>query len=123
MRNHSLTQNLVTPVTQFQAGEIWLESASGMQQLEAGGPKGVLLRLFVDNAPCHVTFPPRTKHATLPWSGARALIVAYHIQDPDLLCRIWGSAADATSGDCVSVACCSGSSVQWLLNVPPLEAQ
>ena len=62
------------PLSQFTAGELWLEHPQGDTRLDS--LRGRLLPIA---APC-VSFDPRTRHATMPWSGTRVVLIAFHIR-------------------------------------------
>ena len=74
MFNHCDSRNMAMPLSRFIGGELFVESPDGLTQLSPDGPRGHTLDL---SAP--TSFPPRALHASLPWWGARLLLLAYHI--------------------------------------------
>ena len=67
--------NLVLPCSDYGQGHLWLEAPKGDISISPSGPHGTLL---TTHRPC--TFHPRTLHATMPWSGDRLILVAFHIR-------------------------------------------
>ena len=72
--------NLVLPCSNFDQGELWQEAPQGEISLSPNGPRGTLL---ATTRPC--LFHPRQLHATMPWSGDRLILVAFHIRQADRL--------------------------------------
>ena len=72
--NHASTDNLCLPCSVFQGGELFIEAADGATCLSIDGPRGHII-----SAQTATAFHPFSLHATLPWTGNRLLIIAYHI--------------------------------------------
>ena len=72
--NHRESMNLAMPVSRFTGGEVFVEDPAGRSRLSADGPAGHILDLQFP-----VTFSPRSLHATLPWTGSRLILIAFHI--------------------------------------------
>ena len=73
-RNLRGSCNLSLPCSSFTGGQIFIEDETGLNRLSADGPCGHLI-----SAQEAVQFEPHRVHATLPWSGTRLLLLAYHI--------------------------------------------
>ena len=72
--------NLLIPISDFEGGGIWLEGPGSDVQILNGTP------LTGQNLPVHpcLQFPAYDKHhCTLPWKGARLVLVAYSVD------RLW----------------------------------
>ena len=81
--NRPGSANLLFPLTLFEGGELWLQSAEGRSQMS--GFKGDVLPLFQDEVPLCQFFDPRKLHCTLPWSGDRTVVAAYTIRGAERL--------------------------------------
>ena len=77
--NHLQSENMVIPLSQFDRGHIWCESGCG--DVVVNGVKGTLLEV---SRP-YFTFQPKRLHCTMPWSGTRLVLVAYHIRSSHAL--------------------------------------
>ena len=72
--NHLDSRNLVMPLSRFVSGGLFAASADGRTSLCANGQSGHIIDLFTP-----VSLSPRALHASMPWSGTRLLLIAYHI--------------------------------------------
>ena len=68
------SKNLLLPASTFSGGEVFVEHEEGRHQLQPNGAPGHIL-----SANEALSFSPRRTHATLPWSGTRLVLIAYHI--------------------------------------------
>ena len=73
-RNLKDSCNFALPCSAFRGGQIFLEDVEGLTSLTESGPVGHVLSMNEATA-----FSPHQRHATLPWSGQRLLLLAYHI--------------------------------------------
>ena len=77
--NHPHSVNMVVPLSRFGQGQLWIESGGG--DVLVNGFQGRLLEI---ERP-YVTFSPKLLHSTMPWTGTRLVMVAYHIRAAHLL--------------------------------------
>ena len=78
--NDGASRNLILPCSSFTQGSLWLEDSEGEVMISAAGPRG---QLWNTRRPC--MFYPRTRHATMPWTGDRLILVAFHVRNADRL--------------------------------------
>ena len=83
--NHSFVPNYIIPLSCFQAGELWLEHEQG--EVELDERRGRLLPIQLP----FVTFSPKIRHGTMPWTGDRLVLIAFHIR------QAWRLSSDATT--------------------------
>ena len=79
--NRQGSANLLFPLTFFEGGELWLQSADGRSQMS--DLKGDVLPLF--QSPLCQFFDPHQLHCTLPWSGDRTVVAAYTVRGAERL--------------------------------------
>ena len=79
--NEKGSRSLVIPITRFDQGQLWYESAGGEHEILSKGKtlRGTLHDLSL--GPCF--FDPHVKHAVLPWHGRRVTVVAYQPRSVD----------------------------------------
>ena len=75
--NHTGIFNTLVPLSRWKGGELWCSSPQGAIQLHPGGPKGELRQILM---PC-CRFNARLPHATMPWTGDRFILGAFHIRE------------------------------------------
>ena len=68
--------NLVVPCSQFQGGEIWVQTPDGGTYLSPQGEPGTMW-----DASTPIRFDPRAQHATAPWGGDRLVLIGYHVRN------------------------------------------
>ncbi|CAE7224116.1 unnamed protein product [Symbiodinium sp. CCMP2592] len=88
-RFNSPFPNILVPLSNFQKGEVWVESAQGDFPLEVDGvtKRGILID--VASGP-KAFYACSHVHATRPWSGRRVVIVGFcvaRVQELDVECR------------------------------------
>ena len=81
--NKQGSANLLFPLTLFEGGELWLQSAGGQSWMSTH--RGEVLPLICGDAPLCQFFDPHKLHCTLPWSGDRVVVAAYTIRDAERL--------------------------------------
>ena len=74
--NRPGSANLLFPLTLFEGGELWLQSAEGRSEMSSF--KGDVLPLFQDEVPLCQYFDPHKLHCTLPWRGDRTRCSLHH---------------------------------------------
>ena len=80
--NDDQTCNLILPFSVYGGGELWVEHNAGNIKLTTDGPSGIL-----HNTPEPVIFQPRKRHATMPWTGQRYSLIAYHVRQAERIPR------------------------------------
>ena len=80
--NEKCSNNLLLPCSSFKGGQLFVESAGGAHQLQPGGVTG---HIFSTQEP--TIFSPCCTHATLPWQGAKLMLIAYHTGMTQHLCQ------------------------------------
>ena len=77
--NHQRSVDMVVPLSRFSQGQLWIELGGGDVVI-----KGVSGQLLEVERP-YVTFNPKLLRCTMPWTGTRLILVAYHIRALHLL--------------------------------------
>ena len=72
--------NLLIPCSEFEGGGIWLQHSSGSIRLDPQGPTGCIMDV---SSP--IRFQPHRLHATMPWTGNRLMLIAFHVRYTGLL--------------------------------------
>jgi len=79
--NHREVPNYLIPLSNFEGGQLFIESQHGDYSLEEDGMRGYVHEVTLP----FLRFNARRRHMVLPWYGRRLVLGAFHVKDTQTL--------------------------------------